>query len=783
MKNICIVLLTIFIFTACLKAKKSPFDISTPTTGLIFGFAASFGSQTANTATTTGTETGTTTSTFSLGGTITGFTTGTLVLQNNNTNDLTLSSAGNYSFSGLASGATYSISVKSHPTGLACTITNATGTLTANVTNANITCATSTATALYSLGNTAQSYWLDYVKSDGTSPLNATGTACTGTETGFYNACIHAGEFKKISIPNITSCDGITASDSLSAFNWRCVVATDGSVSVISTGLRGDKGLSDLIDFTSPGSFRNNSVTVLSNGNSLLTSATGKWWDNPIVIDNDGGSISGTKSIFIINDTTIFAGSTYTFTQNQTALIVKTNSKRQVSGAPSVNIGNNNFCWLEGIFESTTGAAVINIGNTNKFSVVRNLKALNSAGATTIYSNGSASFFHNISGTNNGGSFLIFTFPKNIVRNVSVYNTSGDAIEFSQSDNILMDSFSANPVSIGFKFTTGATNSNNLLMNITSANTGSVAISYTGGSAVNRQTTMNFLGTNSTNVIDNAFSNFAKFINTIAAHSSNVGRYVEQSGSTQNSILNGIFKVDSSTACTNTGAVNSGVVNTTCAKANDSETAISTVTGISLSATFVGQTTSDSRNSSNTGGTQPFGTITDWLNFENQFRGWGKQGVFPTSAVTGRCSSGTCQIWDWSLKSTDTVARNVNACPNGTIVDTHQWSDTTAPNQAYCDANYKGSKLNGSTCITTFLRNAVEIFGDGVGNENGICESNEQCLYTPNIGAYQGHSSDSTNTVKLIPASQTSATTTTCADVTTGTVSNVKLWKYDTNGY
>ena len=350
MKNICIVLLTIFIFTACLKAKKSPFDISTPTTGLIFGFAASFGSQTANTATTTGTETGTTTSTFSLGGTITGFTTGTLVLQNNNTNDLTLSSAGNYSFSGLASGATYSISVKSHPTGLACTLTKAKGTISANITDAHITCATSTATALYSLGNTAQSYWLDYVKSDGTSPLNATGTACTGTETGFYNACIHAGEFKKISIPNITSCDGITASDSLSAFNWRCVVATDGSVSVISTGLRGDKGLSDLIDFSSPGSFRNNFVTILLNGNSLLTSATGKWWDNPIVVNNTGGGLGTTKTIYIVN-TNVPASDYRMNSVDKIALVVKPGITKDLSNATgNLILMTNKFQWVEGSF-------------------------------------------------------------------------------------------------------------------------------------------------------------------------------------------------------------------------------------------------------------------------------------------------------------------------------------------------------------------------------------------------------------------------------------------------
>lgn len=39
----------------------------------------------------------------------------------------------------------------------------------------------------------------------------------------------------------------------------------------------------------------------------------------------------------------------------------------------------------------------------------------------------------------------------------------------------------------------------------------------------------------------------------------------------------------------------------------------------------------------------------------------------------------------------------------------------------------------------TFLRNAVEVLFDNIGNDNGLCESGETCLYTPNIWAYQWH--------------------------------------------
>jgi hypothetical protein len=38
----------------------------------------------------------------------------------------------------------------------------------------------------------------------------------------------------------------------------------------------------------------------------------------------------------------------------------------------------------------------------------------------------------------------------------------------------------------------------------------------------------------------------------------------------------------------------------------------------------------------------------------------------------------------------------------------------------------------------TFLINAFEIDSNGIGNDNGLCKSNEHCIYAPNIGAYQG---------------------------------------------
>src|SRR5262249_46292251 len=132
--------------------------------------------------------------------------------------------------------------------------------------------------------------------------------------------------------------------------------------------------------------------------------------------------------------------------------------------------------------------------------------------------------------------------------------------------------------------------------------------------------------------------------------------------------------------------------------------------------------------------------------------------AFPAAGNQGKCLSGSCRIWDWSLLSSDTDYRAVNAVPTGSSTAIHRWSATsqgncTQPGAVWSSANIcdlppytqtpaacsGASGTPGAACTSTFLRNAYEIIGDGIGNENGLCESNEACIYTPNIASYQGH--------------------------------------------
>ena len=88
------------------------------------------------------------TATFTIGGTVSGLS-GTVVLQDNGADDLSVSANGSFTFATpLASGAPYSVTVKTNPSGQTCTVSNGTGTVgSANVTSVTVSCTANTATS------------------------------------------------------------------------------------------------------------------------------------------------------------------------------------------------------------------------------------------------------------------------------------------------------------------------------------------------------------------------------------------------------------------------------------------------------------------------------------------------------------------------------------------------------------------------------------------------------------------------------------------------------------
>ena len=83
--------------------------------------------------------------TYSVGGSVSGLV-GTLVLQNNAGDDLTITADGNFTFpTRLASGSAFQVSVSSQPSNQTCNVSNGSGTVSGNITSVDVAC-----TSLYS---------------------------------------------------------------------------------------------------------------------------------------------------------------------------------------------------------------------------------------------------------------------------------------------------------------------------------------------------------------------------------------------------------------------------------------------------------------------------------------------------------------------------------------------------------------------------------------------------------------------------------------------------------
>ena len=92
------------------------------------------------------------TDTYSVGGSVSGLS-GTVVLQNNAGDDLSVTANGSFTFAtSIADGSTYSVSVLTNPSGQTCTVSSGSGTMSgAAVTSVSVTCVSGT---LYTIGGT-----------------------------------------------------------------------------------------------------------------------------------------------------------------------------------------------------------------------------------------------------------------------------------------------------------------------------------------------------------------------------------------------------------------------------------------------------------------------------------------------------------------------------------------------------------------------------------------------------------------------------------------------------
>ncbi|HRG48232.1 MAG TPA: right-handed parallel beta-helix repeat-containing protein, partial [Leptospiraceae bacterium] len=729
-----------FSLFGCLKAKKSPFDISSPS-ALFGSFLISSQNrslQGTGTATGTGTGTGTGSTSFSVSGSISGFTAGTLILQNNVANDLTLTATNTYSFTGLASGSTYAITIKTNPTGFVCSIANASGTITANVTNANITCVVMTVNPAYTTNGLK---WNDYINRDFTKDIfSQADTACNTANTGGYRTCVHAGEIRKFDIPSRSTCTGLTATDNLSALNWICKAnSTTGGVSFYSTGLKKGKYLSDLIDWTN-NVWQSLTITVKDGSTTHAVSNGLKLWTNLIdVTETINASIGGTIYIYKSN---VAGGQIRVNVADKVAVVFKPGTIYTIgttNSATSVIFVNNNFSWIEGAIDSKFYSYGIQLNG--KFIVLKNLKIQNCFASGTcigIYLFGASNnYLEDIvisnmgSGTTNGGLNLTNS-SYNFLNSVSISNGAATGINYSGSstNNTYLNFLIMNHAANGISFSAA---NDSIVFNVTSVNNTGDGINASSHSSFfsNIALVNNGAGGISGGPLSNpTVQNLSAISNVNGIAISGGLNYFYGRGMIRGS-------GNTSSDCQSASGFVGGLASGGCPISAPSDSISFTTTG-SVVSSFVGKSAIDSKNASGLSGTSlTFSAAFDWVTFDTFFKSIGlfNANSFPHSLHRGLCAgASSCTIWDFSLKSTDTVLRNANitgggsGCPTAATMFVHTW---TAASQAACNSVI-GATFNGSTCTSTILRNSIELINDGVGNDNGLCEANEDCLLTPN---------------------------------------------------
>lgn len=739
-------LLIFILFSNCLKAKKSPFDFSSPT---VFGIGYFISSNQS--------------SSFTIGGKLIGFENGTLIIQLNGGNDIILNptAANVYNAGNVAKGSAYSLTIKTNPVGEVCGISNSTGIANSNINNADITCSVMTVSATFP---TFGANWNDYINRDFSKDIfsQADNTCNLSNSTG-YRTCIHGGEIRKFELPSRADCSNLIASDNLDALNWVCRTNSNGSVTFYSSGLKRGKYLSTLIDWTN-NTWQNLTITVKDGNTSLAVSNPIKLWTNQI--DTTAPNIANTSGKVYLYSSNVTTGDIRVNVSDKVALVFKPGTIYTISGGtgcsnPTITVSTN-FNWIEGTIATGNNSYNKGVIISSKYNVFKNVRIQSIGnGCASVASTGIEltsslnNYFEDVivsnvfggAGPTHVGVSLSSGSNYNTFQNLLVYNTNL-GLSVSSTNNSFINISTLNNTLAGI----GVYASDNQFFNILSMNNTSVGVDLNGAPA-SKNLLINVAlinnsggGLQATSSSGNTILNFGSIFNAVASANLN---------NASDNKFTGIFKKGNSGAdiCSVSGGSNTGVLASgTCSQTTPSDfgTAIvvTDISSVFSGVTATGDTTNTDNEIKNTG-TDTIGGITDWLNFNHFFRSIGLTGVsFPASANRGRCSSGNCNVWDFSLKSTDTVLKNINSCPTSSSTMTHLFN-------------------SGTTSV--FLRNAIEILNDGVGNENGLCEANEDCLYTPNISSYQGHG----NLVTALKASG-------CADISSPAI---KLYQNESNGY
>jgi hypothetical protein len=673
--------------------------------------------------------------------------------------------------------------------------------------------------------------WNEYVKHDGADRWSANEVTCDGSETGLYHsACLHGGELRAVAVPDQPSCAGLVADDELGMFVWQCDDG-QGFARFRSAGFQTGHGLTSAIDFSGL-DWLDNRVNVYAGATLVAQSAFEKWWTNPIVEDNDGMVMGDAQAGTVYVITTAEPSAHYEINASNVALVVDPTVGLVASSTPLttsrglIDIGAGAFRWVEGViigkawspWIADTGGAFTVVHNTtgvnsglivealfgSRGGHIRDLRVDCGAGGDTalvISDTGGYTLHWSLEDLLLGACGTDVYGESNRVQGVLIRDTYDN--QWLQGPNlVVVDFFHANGSSPGmdmrgwggyvlahavtasidqegYDFTPLAVGTLSGVSAFTAEGSYGMWIRGTSNSVFED---LLLAGSRYGLLVDDSPDNI--FDNVVVLSHAQIG--IEMVGSLQSNEFHGVLRLgDNMTDCRvdrNDDAGPSGLIHDTCSDtgADGSSTygasASSAVLtrGLTAAELIVGHVTDEPANPFHDGGvTTDYDPLlwdagTHHL-FSNEQRAFDNHLPITAGQASGACRSEDCIVWDYSLRTTDTIALDQVPAPDGNDTRVHRWATVGTPpaSQADCDLHL-GSVFNAtdSVCESTHLAHSRELLFDYVGNDNGLCESDEVCVRTRNIGGYQGHGA-------LLPWPGT---------FQDGTISGVTLLDYENNG-
>jgi hypothetical protein len=458
--------------------------------------------------------------------------------------------------------------------------------------------------------------------------------------------------------------------------------------------------------------------------------------------------------------------------------------------------GTRNFLWIEADIEGYGGTYTTyhnNLFVMVKHTVIRNSTFKNAQTSSVVFKNSRKNLIYDTRIINSqtpatigAGLQLLTTSDNNTIQrlftsvyyengieiNSSSYNRLNQITGFNNNLTIQLDGASGGFNTIvgilsasGFRgvFTaSGTANSQNTFSHVSVVNSEVDGIDFSGG---NNHTLSQYMSMNNNAALQLSFSNSNIISNMAADIGSVTGSLLNASSSSNNTFKHNFLLAPGASGCTISGGASVGF-DTSCNMTGTSTATRKAAVGNFDTTFFSKVTANDTKNTSDTNGSSTLGSITDWAGFDNLFRGWGREHTDPFPSNTalnhrGVCySAGNCRIWDWRISNSDVVLKNMSG-------------DGNVNNQPFVQGSACPIAVDGNYTLTdqqvpaqTYLVNAMEILDDEIGDDDGLCESNEACTYSPHFGAYQGEG-------PLTPG--------TC-NFNNGTVTGISMYAYTING-